>query len=104
MNPYNRRFRFTRKTFLILLAVRRTKKFNGQVLATWLMLYAILRFVVEFFRGDDIRNFWFKYPDELHPLILSTSQGIAVGLFAVGFALVALYGRKPKASQPASPA
>jgi phosphatidylglycerol:prolipoprotein diacylglycerol transferase len=87
--------------FLLLLFVRRRKRFNGQVLATWLMLYAIVRFNVEFFRGDDIRNFWFKYPDEFHPLIMSTSQGIAVGLFVTGVAIWALYGRK-KAPVPAA--
>lgn len=81
--------------FVALLFVRKYKKFNGQVLATWLMSYAVLRFVIEFFRGDDIRNFLFKYPDEIHPAILSTSQTIALGLFITGLAIWVLYG-KPK--------
>ncbi|MBI5544742.1 MAG: prolipoprotein diacylglyceryl transferase, partial [Deltaproteobacteria bacterium] len=67
--------------FLLLLVVRRYKKFNGQVLATWLMCYAVLRFTIELFRGDDIRNFLFKYPDAIHPVILSTSQTISLGIF-----------------------
>lgn len=82
--------------FLLLLWVRRGKRFNGQVLATWLVLYAALRFVVELFRGDDIRNFLFKYPSELHPVILSTSQTISLGIFVTGVAIFALYGRAAK--------
>jgi phosphatidylglycerol:prolipoprotein diacylglycerol transferase len=39
--------------FLVLvLLVRPRKRFHGQVLATWLLLYAVLRTVVELFRGD----------------------------------------------------
>ncbi len=39
--------------FLVLvLWVRPRKRFHGQVLATWLALYAVLRTVVEAFRGD----------------------------------------------------
>jgi phosphatidylglycerol:prolipoprotein diacylglycerol transferase len=39
--------------FLVLvLAVRPRKRFHGQVLSAWLLLYAILRTVVEVFRGD----------------------------------------------------
>ncbi len=37
---------------LLVLVVRPRKAFHGQVLATWLMLYAILRSVVESYRGD----------------------------------------------------
>jgi len=90
--------------FVALLVVRRHKRFNGQVLSVWLMCYAILRFVIELFRGDDIRNFLFKYPDSLHPVILSTSQTISVGIFVTGVAIWGLYGRKGKAAAPAAPA
>jgi phosphatidylglycerol---prolipoprotein diacylglyceryl transferase len=39
--------------FLVLvLLVRPRKRFHGQVLAVWLVLYAVLRTSVEFFRGD----------------------------------------------------
>ncbi len=37
---------------LLVLVVRPRKRFHGQVLATWLLLYAVLRTVVEVFRGD----------------------------------------------------
>jgi phosphatidylglycerol:prolipoprotein diacylglycerol transferase len=46
--------------FLVLvLVVRPRKRFDGQVLATWLLLYAVLRTVVELFRGDVERGvYW----------------------------------------------
>ncbi len=37
---------------LLALVVRPNKRFHGQVLASWLMGYAVLRTVVELFRGD----------------------------------------------------
>jgi phosphatidylglycerol:prolipoprotein diacylglycerol transferase len=37
---------------LLILVVRPRKAFHGQVLATWLLCYAVLRTVVEFFRAD----------------------------------------------------
>jgi phosphatidylglycerol:prolipoprotein diacylglycerol transferase len=37
---------------LLVLVVRPRKAFHGQVLATWLLAYAVLRTVVEFFRAD----------------------------------------------------
>ena len=42
--------------FLLVTWVRPRKRFHGQVLATWLMLYAVLRAVVESFRGDAERG------------------------------------------------
>jgi phosphatidylglycerol:prolipoprotein diacylglycerol transferase len=36
----------------LVLWVRPRKRFDGQVLATWLMAYAVLRTAVELFRGD----------------------------------------------------
>lgn len=59
--------------FLILISVRPFKKFHGQLLLMWMMLYAIGRFIIEFYRGD-ARGF-------IGPL--STSQAIAIGLFVV---------------------
>jgi phosphatidylglycerol:prolipoprotein diacylglycerol transferase len=37
---------------LLVLLVRPRKRFHGEVLATWMLLYAILRSTVESFRGD----------------------------------------------------
>lgn len=65
--------------FFILGALRLHKRFDGQIFATYLMLYAVLRTIVEYFRGDVERGFviepWF-----------STSQFISVFLFAIGLA------------------
>lgn len=45
--------------FLVLVVlVRPRKRFHGQVLATWLVVYALLRGVVELFRGDLARETW----------------------------------------------
>ncbi len=84
--------------FVLLLILRRNKRFHGQLLATWLVGYALLRFTVEFFRGDVIRNFLFKWPTEADPVILSTSQTVSLGIFLTGVALFLLYGRRPKAA------
>ena len=81
--------------FLMLLSMRRFKRFNGQLMATWLMGYAILRTSVEFFRGDTLRGYLFRWPSEVDPIILSTSQTISLGIFAAGVAVWVLYGRKP---------
>jgi phosphatidylglycerol:prolipoprotein diacylglycerol transferase len=82
--------------FLGLLWLRRYKRFNGQILATWLMGYAMLRTTVEFFRGDALRGYLFRWPTDVDPLLLSTSQTVSLGIFATGVALWVLYGRKPR--------
>jgi phosphatidylglycerol---prolipoprotein diacylglyceryl transferase len=38
--------------FVLVLLVRPRKRFHGEVLGAWLVLYAVLRYVVELFRGD----------------------------------------------------
>jgi phosphatidylglycerol:prolipoprotein diacylglycerol transferase len=42
--------------FLLLLALRRYKQFDGQLFGIYLVLYAVLRFAIEFFRGDVARG------------------------------------------------
>lgn len=65
---------------LLVLVVRPRKLFHGQVLATWLMLYAVLRSVVESFRGDVERG-----------MILGLGVGTwtSVLIFAAGAAVFA---------------
>ena len=75
--------------FLVLvLLVRPRKAFHGQVLATWLMLYAVLRSVVESFRGDVERG-----------VILGLGVGTWTSLviFAVGAAIFAAGWRRRQA-------
>lgn len=81
--------------FLALIYMRRRKRFNGQILAMWLMGYAVLRTTIEFFRGDHLRGFLFRVP-EVDPVILSTSQTISLAIFAAGVAIFVAFGRKPK--------
>lgn len=66
--------------FLFLVWRGRHQKFSGQIVALYLMVYAVLRFVLEYFRGDTDRG-WFWEP------YVSTSQGIAVFMFAAGFTM-----------------
>ncbi|MEW5742264.1 MAG: prolipoprotein diacylglyceryl transferase [Myxococcota bacterium] len=73
--------------FMLLLAMRRFRRFHGQILAIWLMCYAVLRSSVELFRGDLERG-------TLHGLIssvpfdawynISTSQFISIAMFSLG--------------------
>lgn len=58
--------------FLVFLAPR--KRFHGQVVVTYVLLYSLARFTIEFFRGDSIRGF-IRFTDRL---ALSTSQVIGV--------------------------
>lgn len=74
----------------ILLATLKKRKFPGQVAATYLILYAILRFSLEFFRGDVARGTVFGG-------VLSTSQFIAlVVVFLTLAALPLIAKRKPE--------
>jgi phosphatidylglycerol:prolipoprotein diacylglycerol transferase len=62
--------------FLVLLALFRRRRFYGQVILTYALLYAVARFVIEYWR-DDPRGEIFG---------LSTSQFIAI-LLAIGAAI-----------------
>jgi len=64
--------------FLILISLRRYKSFNGQLFMSYLLLYSVLRFIVEFFRGDIGRGFMIQN--------LSVSQGISILMFLTGIA------------------
>jgi phosphatidylglycerol---prolipoprotein diacylglyceryl transferase len=57
--------------FSILWLKLRSKSFDGQVFVLYLTLYSVVRFTIEFFRGDADRGFLFSG-------LLSTSQFISV--------------------------
>lgn len=57
----------------------RRKKFNGQVFATYLVCYALLRTLVESFRGD--------YPVYYLRGMVTPAQLVSVGILAVGLLL-----------------
>ena len=58
--------------FIFLLWYTRKKRPTYHILCVYLYVYSILRFILEFFRGDLIRGVF---------LMLSTSQWISVVLF-----------------------
>lgn len=60
--------------FTALLLLRRSKTSDGQLFWLYVLLYAVLRFIIEFFRGDAIRGLYFGST-------ISTSQIIALGMF-----------------------
>ncbi len=68
--------------FAALVVLRRYKRFDGQIVASMLMMYALARYGVEFFRGDLGRGFWIPG--------VSTSQGISLAIFAFGLGLYLL--------------
>lgn len=73
--------------FLVLL-VRPRKRFHGQVLAVWLLLYAVLRTTVEMFRGDVERGVVAG---------LGVGQWTSLAIFAAGAAIWA-WSRKGRAA------
>lgn len=75
--------------FGILALLSRRKRFDGQLIATYLMLYALLRGFVEYFRGDAVRGFI------IEPW-LSTSQFISIIMFALGAALYVWQSKKSR--------
>lgn len=66
--------------FTVVMVNRRYKKFIGQQLCIYMILYSIGRSIVEIYRGDSIRGF------VIDPY-LSTSQFISIFIFLSGVAL-----------------
>lgn len=61
--------------FLFLMKLYQKRSFVGQVGGAYFVLYAVGRFIIEFFRGDEIRGFWGPF---------STSQWIAFFMVILG--------------------
>jgi phosphatidylglycerol:prolipoprotein diacylglycerol transferase len=59
--------------FFILIVLRRYQSFKGQLFWTYLLVYSVIRFAVEFFRGDEARGFIIGS--------ISVSQGISILMF-----------------------
>ena len=74
--------------FLLLLRYSRRAAPPGKSLAAYLLLYAPVRFALEFFRGDPARGF-------LGPL--STSQWLSLAAAGAALAWLARRGRKSEA-------
>jgi len=67
--------------FFALVWLAGRKRFDGEVILTYVTLYAVARFIIEYFRGDDDRGFIFGH-------LFSTSQFIAVVLFILALVLL----------------
>jgi phosphatidylglycerol---prolipoprotein diacylglyceryl transferase len=76
--------------FIMLMLLRRRPRFPGAVVLIYVMAYALLRFTVEIFRGDNARGYlfnlnlptlarWLGIPAE-QPLALSTAQTLSLVL------------------------
>ncbi len=80
--------------FFVLLFVRAHKRFHGQALLAYLVIYPILRTSLEFIRGDKARGVY-----EVFGLAVSTSQIISVAVAATAVVLWGvLVSRRVKAS------
>jgi phosphatidylglycerol:prolipoprotein diacylglycerol transferase len=77
-----------------LLLIHRRRRFEGQVILAYAMLYSVARFIIEYWR-DDPRG---------EILGLSTSQFIAIILFVGALATFIYRLRKPNAALQAQPA
>jgi phosphatidylglycerol:prolipoprotein diacylglycerol transferase len=92
--------------FLFLTYWRSRKRFHGELLALYLMMYAPLRALVETFRGDEERGRVFNFLGgwARHAWWnLSTSELISIGIFAVGVAIYLTQSRRSAgASVPAA--
>jgi len=75
--------------------LRPRKRFNGQVMAAWLMLYAGLRTVTETFRGDVERGVY---------LGIGTGQWTSIVIFATGLAIWVVGSRATRKAVAALPA
>jgi phosphatidylglycerol:prolipoprotein diacylglycerol transferase len=75
--------------YFFLAWLFRRKKFDGQIFATYLICYAVIRGIVEIFRGD--------YTNLHYHFGLTPAQWIGVPIFVTGLALAAILSRRAPA-------
>ena len=75
--------------YLALAWLFRRKKFDGQIIATYLMIYAVFRSIAETFRGD--------YPTDHVHAGLTSAQLVSVPIFVTGIILAIILSRRPAA-------
>jgi phosphatidylglycerol---prolipoprotein diacylglyceryl transferase len=75
--------------FLFLWRLSKRKRFDGEIILTYAALYAVARFLLEYFRGDADRGFVFGGT-------FSTSQFIALPIFAAAIIVVVIRLKKRK--------
>jgi phosphatidylglycerol---prolipoprotein diacylglyceryl transferase len=74
--------------FAFLVWLSRRRKFEGEIILAYSLLYAVLRFCIEYARGDADRGFVLGEA-------LSISQFIAIGIAAVSLVFFVLRRRSP---------
>lgn len=77
--------------FAALIWTRKRRKFSGQIMFVYLLLYSAVRFTIEYWR-DDPRG---------EILGLSTSQFISALIFPLALGFLLYYGRKTAGASPA---
>lgn len=76
--------------FAVILWVARRKRFHGQVVLAYVLLYAVGRFVIEYFRGDASRGVVFG--------VLSTSQLLAIVMVIAALLMIPYLLKKQRVS------
>ncbi|MFO7913612.1 MAG: prolipoprotein diacylglyceryl transferase [Desulfotignum sp.] len=66
--------------FFILIWIQKHKRFHGMVFLSYVMIYSVFRFIIEFFRGDFRGDFFFDF--------FSMSQGIGIVVFFIALAVM----------------
>ena len=74
--------------FIFLFAIRRKKKFDGQLFWMYVLLYGITRSIIELFRGDPRGGLVFD--------ILSISQATGIMMGALAVVMLIYLGRRQK--------
>ena len=77
--------------FFLLVWVQKRKRFHGMVFLSYVMLYSVFRFIIEFFRGDFRGDFFFSF--------LSMSQGIGILVFTIALVLMVKQARAANADR-----
>lgn len=79
--------------FIILIFVFHRKKFNGQIFVLYIFNYSLIRFVVEYFRGDADRGYLFGGVN--HPFTsLSVPQLISIIGIIIAVVLYFIFKKK----------
>jgi phosphatidylglycerol:prolipoprotein diacylglycerol transferase len=78
---------------LLLAFERRGRPFPGRTFWSYMLLYGVSRFVIEFYRGDS-RGMVFD--------VLSTSQFVSVILVPLAIVMLVVLGRRPDPSRQAA--
>jgi phosphatidylglycerol:prolipoprotein diacylglycerol transferase len=80
--------------FLFLMAVFRNRKFRGQVFSLYLINYAVIRFFLEYLRGDPGRGYILRSDAPL--LSLSIPQLISVLAFISGIVIIRIRSKQKR--------